>query len=117
MAYYEGLDGLDKKYYKIGDVAEILKVPASTIRYWESEFEQLSSRRSKSGRRFYSPEDIRTLRMIHFLIKVKGLRIEAAKEELRSSRSNVSHRLKVIEILTDTRTELEEMLSALTKRR
>ncbi len=39
------MEEFDKKYYKIKDVAEILSVPASTLRYWESEFPEISPRR------------------------------------------------------------------------
>ena len=111
------LDELDKKYYKIRDVSALLDVAPSTLRYWESEFPEIQPRRSNSNQRYYRPEDIKVLRMIHYLVKVKGLRIEAAKEELSKNRTNVSRRLEVIELLTDTRDELQEILSALNKRR
>lgn len=111
------MDELDKKYYKMRDVVEIIGVPATTIRYWETEFPELSPRRSTSNQRYYTPEDIKRLRMINYLVKVKGLRVEAAKEELRKSKNNVSTRMKVIDILTDTREELREILSGLSKRK
>lgn len=111
------MEDLDKQYYKIKDVAELLGVPPSTLRYWETEFPGISPRRSKSNQRFYTPDDIKRLRMINYLVKIKGLRIDAAKEELRLNKHNVSNRLRVIEILTQTRNELEEILNGLTKRR
>lgn len=113
----EIIDDLDKQYYKIRDVAELLNVPPSTLRYWESEFPEIKPRRSPTNQRYYKPQDIRTLRMIHYLVKVKGLRIEAAKEELHQNRNNISKRLEVIDLLTDTRDELKEILGALNKRR
>lgn len=111
------MEELDKQYYKIRDVVELLQVPASTLRYWESEFPEIKPRRSRSNQRYYTPEDIRTLQMVAYLVKVKGLRIEAAKEEMRVNRKNVSKRMDVIEILTDTRNSLNEMLKALSKRK
>lgn len=111
------MEDLDKQYYKIRDVAELLGVNTSTLRYWESEFPEITPRRSRTNQRYYRPEDIKTIRMIHYLVKVKGLRIEAAKEEIASNRKNISRRLEVIELLTNTRNELEEMLNALGKRR
>lgn len=111
------MEELDKIYYKISDVAELIGVPASTLRYWESEFPEVSPRRSQSNQRYYTPEDITRLRMINYLVKVKGLRIDAAKEELRLNRANISNRMKVIDILTKTRNELEEILAGLTKRK
>lgn len=111
------MEELDKKYYKIKDVSELLDVPASTLRYWESEFKEISPRRSKTNRRHYSPADIKVLRMINYLVKIKGLRIEAAKEELARNRSNISQRVETIELLEQTRAELQEILSSLNKRR
>lgn len=111
------MDELEKKYYKISDVSELLGVPASTLRYWETEFPELTPKRSRSNQRYYTPEDITQLRVIHYLIKVKGLRLEAAKEELRTNRSNISNRIKIIETLTATRNELDEILKGLSKRK
>ena len=110
-------ENIDKIYYKIRDVAELLDVPTSTLRYWEIEFPELSPRRSKTNQRYYKADDIRILRIIHYLVKVKGLRIEAAKEELRTNSKNVSNRVDMIELLTETRSQLQEMLNALNKRK
>ena len=111
------MEEFSKLFYKIRDVSELLGVPASTLRYWEQEFPEIRPRRSASNQRYYKPEDLRTLQMIHYLIKAKGLRIESAKEELAKNRNNISKRLDVIDILTRTRDDLEAMLSALSKRR
>ena len=32
---------VEKLYYSIGEVAEMLGVPVSTVRFWENEFEVL----------------------------------------------------------------------------
>lgn len=111
------MDELDKKYYKIKDVAELLRVSASTLRYWETEFPECKPRRSATNIRYYKAEDIETLKIIHYLLKVKGLKLTAAKEQLKANRSNISNRVKIIDTLTDTRNTLDNMLKALTKRR
>lgn len=111
------MDELNKKYYKIKDVAEILNVSPSTLRYWETEFPECRPRRSSTNIRYYKPEDIETLKVIQYLLKVKGLKLTAAKEQLRTNRSNISNRVKIIDTLTETRDTLEGMLKALTKRR
>lgn len=109
-------EGLTKQYYKIADVAELLDVPKSTIRFWESEFPECNPTRSPGNKRMYTPADIETLRIIHYLLKVKGLKMEAAKEQLRTNRKNVSKRVEVIEKLTEIRNDLDNMLKALSKR-
>lgn len=109
--------GLDKQYYKIRDVAEMLDVAPSALRYWEREFPEIKPRRSATNQRYYTPSDIKTLRIIQYLVKVKGMRVEAAREEMARNRKNVSRRVEAIELLTRTRDELQEILAGLTKRR
>ncbi len=111
------MEDLSKKYYKIGDVADFLGVPQATIRYWELEFPEISPSRTQTGLRQYTPSDIETLRIIHYLVKIKGLKIEAAKAQMRINRHNISKKLKVFSELHDIRSELEVMLKALSKRR
>lgn len=111
------MQDLDKKYYKIKDVSELIGVPASAIRYWEKEFPECAPRRSATNIRYYTPANIETLRLIKYLLKIKGLKIEAAKEQMRSNKDNISRRVDIIEKLTDTRNQLEKLLNALNKRR
>lgn len=106
----------DKKYFKIKDVAEMLQLAPSTLRYWEQEFPECAPRRSNSNQRYYTSDNIECLRIIHYLLKVKGLRMEAAKEQLRTNRQNISKRMDIIDTLTNVRSELQEMLNALKKR-
>ena len=49
---------ISKKYYKINEVAEILNIPESTLRYWEKRFTIIKPKRTESGRRMYTPDDI-----------------------------------------------------------
>ena len=74
------MEELSKQYYKIKEVAEILDVPQSTLRFWEKEFPMIKPIRSSHNIRYYRPQDIELLRIIHYLIKDKGLKIEAARE-------------------------------------
>jgi len=82
----------DKKYYKIKEVAGMLGLPPSTLRFWESKFTIIKPRRNDKGVRIYTPSDIEKLRMVLYLVKDKGLRIEAAEEQIRHNRTNVSRR-------------------------
>jgi DNA-binding transcriptional MerR regulator len=107
----------DKQYYKIKDVADILGVPQSTLRFWEKEFDAIRPRRSASNIRYYTPRDIETLRIISFLVKDKGLKLEAAKEQLHNNRANVTKRLDVINRLQDIRNVLSGLLEAMNIRK
>lgn len=111
------MEELDKQYYKIKDVAEMLDIPASTLRYWEKEFPQCAPRRSAGNVRYYTPADIEQLKIIKYLVKVKGLKIEAAKEQFRANKGNVSRQQEVIERLLDIRERLVLLRKALNLRK
>lgn len=105
-----------KKYYKIREAADYIGVPQSTLRFWEKEFETLKPRRSSHNQRYYTPDDLDTLQIIRYLLHIKGLKVEAAKEYLKHNRKNVSKKVKVIEKLVTVKGELEEMLKVLNLR-
>lgn len=109
-------DTLDKKYYRIGDVAELLQLPQSTIRYWEKEFSALRPKRNQGGTRLYTPTDIEQLRIIRFLIKDKGLTIEGAREHLRGNRHDIERKTAVIARLKAVRRRLTDLRDALDAR-
>lgn len=110
------ISDLTKKYYKIKEVSEIIGVPQTTLRFWEKEFDEIQPKRNSHNRRYFTPKDIDTLRIIKFLIKDKGLKIEAAKEYLKSNKQNTSRKLEVLDKLTQVRNELEVLLSSLSAR-
>lgn len=105
----------DKKYYKIKDVAEFLGIPPTTLRYWETEFPDLKPTRTPSGIRYYTPDDIHLLEIIKFLVKIRGLKIDAAKREIFSNRKNLSKKLKIINNLEVVRDDLSMLLKSLKK--
>ncbi len=109
------MDRLQKKYYKIREVAEILNIPASTLRFWENQFTIIKPKRNEHGTRFYTPSDIETIKMVHFLVKEKGLKLDAAQEQIKHNHSGVSRKHQAIERLRSIRGELQNMLNALNK--
>ena len=111
------MDTLDKKFYKISEVAEILGIPASTLRFWESKFTVIKPRRNAGGTRFYTSSDMDKIRMIHFLVKEKGLKLEAAQEQLRSNPGGVSRRYAALTRLREIRDKLDNLLTSLNKMR
>lgn len=113
----DSLDSLDKKYYRIREVAEILGIPASTLRYWEGQFTVIKPKRNSHGTRFYTANDIEKIRMVYYLVKEKGLKLEAAQEQLKHNHTGVSRRSQAVTRLKAIRTELQSMLDALHKLR
>lgn len=100
---------LDKKFYKIGDVAKILELPESTLRYWESQFTIIKPRRNAKNIRFYTPNDIEIIRKIYYLVKEKGFKLDAAQAQIRANRDGVDKRFEVVDRLKDVRSRLKEL--------
>ena len=78
-----------KLYYSIGEVAEMLGVSETLLRYWEKEFPTITPKKSGRNIRQYSQEDIEQVRLIHHLVKVKGMKLAAARKALRNSKGEV----------------------------
>ena len=55
---------MSEKLYKIGQAAALLNLNTSVLRFWETVFPQLTPRRTDSGQRFYTEEDMALLRRI-----------------------------------------------------
>lgn len=106
-------DSLGKRFYKTSEVAGILNIPATTLRYWESEFPKLSPRRTPTGQRLYTSEDIRKVEMINYLLKEKGLKIEAAKEYIKSNPSGYAKDADVVLRLRDIKEALQSLIDRL----
>ncbi|MCM1505172.1 MAG: MerR family transcriptional regulator [Muribaculum sp.] len=107
------MESIDKKYYKIREVSEIIGVPLSTLRFWEKEFTIIKPRRNEHGTRFYTASDIEKIRMVVYLVKEKGLKISAAQEQIKNNHSGVSTHARAVERLKAVRDELKAMLDAM----
>lgn len=108
---------LTKKYYRIGEVADLLEVPATTLRFWEGRIPQIRPRRGDNGMRYYTPKDIDILSQIKYLIYEKGLHIDAAIRQLRANPEGIDQRHKTIARLKDIRDRLKAMEEALRRLR
>ena len=76
-------DGIpDKLYLRIGEVSAITGLPASVLRYWESEFGSLAPKKSSTGQRLYTKKDIEQIAEIKQLLYAEKLTIEGARKRL-----------------------------------
>jgi DNA-binding transcriptional MerR regulator len=74
-----------KQYYSIGEVAQMFHVNVSLIRYWEGEF-KLKLRKNRKGDRFFTPQDVKTLQLIHDLIRRRKFTLEGARDFLKNAK-------------------------------
>ena len=80
----------EKLYYSIGEVSELFDLNASTLRFWEKEFDVLKPTKNKKGNRLFTKKDIEHIAQIVELVKQKGYTIQGAKEQLRAKHSSRS---------------------------
>lgn len=69
-------------YLRIGEVSEIMGLPSSVLRYWETEFASLVPRKSSSGQRLYAKKDVELVAEIKELLYAEKLTIEGARKRL-----------------------------------
>ena len=99
-----------KLYYSIKEVASIIGVSESTLRFWEKEFPHVRPRTAgQSNVRQYTEKNIEDLKIIYNLIKVRGFKIAAAREYLKNNREGVDKSTEVITLLQGTLSELKEL--------
>ena len=77
----------EKLYYSINEVAQAFGVNASLIRFWEKEFEIISPRKTTSGSRKFSADDIQKLKLIYHLVKERGFTLEGARQRLKEEKT------------------------------
>ncbi|MFN8211107.1 MAG: MerR family transcriptional regulator [Bacteroidales bacterium] len=100
---------VEKLFYSIGEVSEILGVPVSTVRFWENEFDILKPRKNKKGNRLFMPEDLRNLKMIHYLLKEKGMTLPGAKKQLSVKAEETDYKFEVRQKLLNIKGLLKDI--------
>ena len=111
MPYKEKV--IEKKYFSIGEVAEMLNVATSLIRFWETEFDIIKPKKNRKGNRQFTKEDIDNVKLIFHLVKEKGYTLQGAKDLLRSGNNVVKEKVDVIDSLKRIKKFLLEIRSKL----
>jgi DNA-binding transcriptional MerR regulator len=100
----------EKLYHKIGEVAAMLDVNTSVLRFWETQFTELAPVKTKSGQRLYSRQEVALLQEIYRLLYVQKLTIAGAKARLAlSGKKKTAAASDNIEILQSICHELKEL--------
>lgn len=105
---------MEKYFYTVGEVAEILGESTSLVRFWANEFPKfIRPQRNAKGNRLFSKDDVETFKHIHLLVKVEGLTLEGAAKRLKGEKKDVVSKSKVLESLKGIRQQLSEIRSEL----
>jgi DNA-binding transcriptional MerR regulator len=71
-----------KRYFTIGEVAELCAVKPYVLRYWEQEFTQLKPMKRRGNRRYYQHHEVLLIRRIRDLLYEQGFTISGARNRL-----------------------------------
>ena len=72
-------------YYTISNVSKKLKIPPHVLRFWEKKFNFVKPKKSETGRRYYSNQDIVNLEIIKDLLHEKGYTISGAIKYMKNN--------------------------------
>jgi DNA-binding transcriptional MerR regulator len=103
-----------KRYFTIGEVADLCGVKPHVLRYWEQEFPQLKPVKRRGNRRYYQRHDVLVIRQIRNLLYDQGFTIGGARQQLsgENARQDVNQSQQIVRQI---RAELEDILHALRK--
>ena len=71
-----------KRYFTIGEVAELCGLKTHVLRYWEQEFPQLNPVKRRGNRRYYQRDDVLLIHTIRQLLYDEGFTINGARQKL-----------------------------------
>ena len=98
----------DKLYFRIGEVSHIAGLPPHVLRFWESEFSQIRPRRTPSGQRTYTKNDVAVILKVKNLLYDQKYTIPGARRYL-NARSGRAKENPSQKILIEIRQELESI--------
>ena len=98
---------MNKNFYNIDEVSQIVGEQKHTIRFWESRISKLKIIRTHSGHRLYDYENLLLLKKIKELLEVQKLTLDGVNDYL--SKSRIKNNSLNENIVSD----LKDLLSAL----
>lgn len=107
MPYKE--KNIEKRYYTIGEVAQLFGVATSLIRFWEKEFDTLKPKKNNKGNRQFTQEDVKKIQHIYYLVKEKGFTLAGAKESIKNNKNKPDDTLDALASLKKVRSFLMEL--------
>ena len=97
---------IEKVIFTIGEVAEMIGENTSLIRYWENNFDILKPQKNKKGNRLFTKDDVETVKLIHHLVKERGLTLKGAQQKLKDNRDETINNFEIVKRLQTIKKEL-----------
>ena len=93
---------MQKRKFRIGELAEKLNLERFVVRFWEKEF-SIKTKRSQGSQRFYDENDLKKFELIKRLLYEEGFTIVGAKKKLKEKSSSKSE-----SIIASQKTTMED---------
>lgn len=100
---------IEKVFFTISEVADMLGVSTSLIRFWDKEFSIIKLQKNKKGNRMFTKENIQQLKVIYHLVKEKGMTLKGAEALLMKNKEGTSRTGEVVERLIHIRQQLADI--------
>src|SRR5690606_30970027 len=100
---------MQKRKFRIGELAKKLKLERFVVRFWEKEF-SIKTKRSQGSQRFYDENDLKKFELIKRLLYEEGFTIVGAQKKLKEKLLS-----KGESIIASHKTTMEEPHNAITK--
>lgn len=109
-SYYPKLP--DRLYFSIKEAADLCLVQPHVLRYWEKQFTDLNPIK-RNGRRYYTCQDIFSVREIRELLYVENFTIEGAKSQLKAQNKVKSNNQNQMSVINDAIDNLKQVIEIL----
>ena len=101
-------------YYSIGEVSKMVSLKSYVLRYWETEFKQLTPPKNRAGNRTYRQKDIDLILQIKDLLYDKKFTIEGARSIISSKKLDAnSTEIMDRKIIIQLKNELQQILQVI----
>jgi DNA-binding transcriptional MerR regulator len=76
-----------RAFYSIGEVCEMLDLKPHVLRYWETQFPELSPTKNRAGNRVYQAREMELIALIQRLVYEERYTIEGARRRVEEMRA------------------------------
>ncbi len=77
--------------------------------YKKPKIEKIFYSIGEEGTRLFTKEDVETAKLIHHLVKERGMTIKGAQQKLKDNREETIHNFEIVQRLQDVRKQLVEI--------
>ncbi|MQA89554.1 MAG: MerR family transcriptional regulator [Gemmatimonas sp.] len=88
-----------RTFYSIGEVCSMLGIKPHVLRYWETQFKELSPSKNRSGNRVYRADEIELIALIHRLVHEERYTVEGARKRIAEARADGRRRTESTDAL------------------